>query len=99
MTAIISDDVTSTLQYLGLLRYVNGTHVLFAPPDLVDELIRKYVRNMHTSRHVIITMSGRVQPQKEPLVDPSKLHWAPLVQDVKRDKWSFRSKVPYDETV
>lgn len=43
MTAIVSDDIIATLQYIGILRYVNGTHVAFAPPDLLEELIRKYV--------------------------------------------------------
>lgn len=43
MTAIVSEDVIGTLQSLGLLRYVNGAHVIYAPPDLVEELIRKYV--------------------------------------------------------
>lgn len=29
-----------------------------------------------------------------PTVDPAMLHWAPLITDVKRDKWSIHSKVP-----
>lgn len=31
-------------------------------------------------------------PVKPPLVDPSLIHWAPLITDVKRDKWSIKSK-------
>jgi len=31
-------------------------------------------------------------PVKGPRVDLNKLHWAPLIVDVKRDKWSVRSK-------
>lgn len=32
-------------------------------------------------------------PIKPPVVDPTKLHWAPLVTDVKQDKWSFAAKI------
>lgn len=32
--------------------------------------------------------------KQPPTVDPAMLHWAPLITDVKRDKWSIHSKVP-----
>jgi hypothetical protein len=31
-------------------------------------------------------------PIKPPVVDPTKIHWAPLVTDIKNDKWSFAAK-------
>jgi histone acetyltransferase MYST1 len=31
-------------------------------------------------------------PVKEPLIDPSRLHWTPFLTDVKRDKFSIHSK-------
>jgi histone acetyltransferase MYST1 len=33
-------------------------------------------------------------PVKEPLIDPSRLHWTPFLTDVKRDKFSIHSKKP-----
>ena len=72
-TSIMSDDIVATLQYLGLIKYVNGTYILCSPPDMIAELLKKY-------------------PDKGAVVNPDKLHWAPLVTDVKRDKFSIRSK-------
>jgi len=37
---------------------------------------------------------AKVHPVKEPRVDPSKLHWTPYINDVKRDKFSISSKKP-----
>jgi hypothetical protein len=31
-------------------------------------------------------------PIKPPVVDSTKIHWAPLVTDIKNDKWSFAAK-------
>lgn len=31
--------------------------------------------------------------KKGPVVDPSKLHWAPYPITVKRDKWTIRAKL------
>ncbi|CAM9369198.1 unnamed protein product, partial [Phaeothamnion confervicola] len=73
-TSFKTEDVLATLNHLNLLKYVNGQYLIAAPPELIDELSKKY-------------------PIKEPVVDPSLLHWAPLlVGDGKRDKWSFRAK-------
>lgn len=42
LTSIISDDVLATLQLLGLLRNVNGNHVIYALPEEIDALMIKY---------------------------------------------------------
>jgi histone acetyltransferase MYST1 len=36
-TSIKPDDVISTLQHLGLIRYITGSHVLAAPPETVEK--------------------------------------------------------------
>ena len=35
---------------------------------------------------------AKQHPMKEPRVDPSKLHWTPYINDVKKDKYSIGSK-------
>ena len=72
-TSILTEDIVSTLTWLGLLRYISGQYVFFIPPDCLDELSKKF-------------------PVKPPVVDPSLIHWAPLITDVKRDQWSIRGK-------
>lgn len=42
LTSISTDDTMATLQFLGLLRNVGGTHVIYAPPDVLDILMKKY---------------------------------------------------------
>ncbi len=42
LTSITTDDVLSTLQFLGLIRNVAGSHVIFAPPEALDSLMVKY---------------------------------------------------------
>lgn len=37
---------------------------------------------------------AKKHPVKEPRVDPTKLHWTPYINDVKRDKFSISSKKP-----
>ena len=59
-TSIMSEDIINTLQFLNLIKYVNGTYILCSPPDMIHELLKKY-------------------PDKGPVVDADKLHWAPLV--------------------
>jgi histone acetyltransferase MYST1 len=41
-TSIMSDDVMNTLQYLGLLRYQTGGHVIVTARELLDALAVKY---------------------------------------------------------
>lgn len=82
-TSIFSDDIVSTLQLLGLLRYneAEDAHYIYAPLAVIDTLQQQY-------------------PDNALLVDPDKLHWAPLyVTDPKKDKWSFKSKLNKATTV
>mmetsp|Transcript_8922 Transcript_8922/g.9801 ORF Transcript_8922/g.9801 Transcript_8922/m.9801 type:complete len:127 (-) Transcript_8922:586-966(-) len=37
---------------------------------------------------------AKKHPVKNPIVDPTKLHWTMFVTDVKRDKFSIHSKKP-----
>lgn len=70
-TSIKTDDIISTLQYLGILRYVygKGDYIIYAEPELLDKCTAKTPRG--------------------PIVNPEKLHWAPLQLDLKRDKWTL----------
>jgi len=40
-TSITSDDIVKTLQYLNLIKYWNGNHVISISPELVDEKLKK----------------------------------------------------------
>ena len=72
--SIRTEDIISTMQMLGFIKYWDGSHIISIPPEeLLEAKIQKRV--------------GR-----GPHVDPERLHWAPLITDVKRDKWSIRSK-------
>lgn len=42
LTSIVTEDVTATLQHLNLLRNINGTYIVWAPPAVIDELMKKY---------------------------------------------------------
>mmetsp|Transcript_3368 Transcript_3368/g.5276 ORF Transcript_3368/g.5276 Transcript_3368/m.5276 type:complete len:488 (-) Transcript_3368:67-1530(-) len=42
LTSIVSEDIISTLQHLNLLRNISGTYIIYAPPNLIDELMEKY---------------------------------------------------------
>jgi histone acetyltransferase MYST1 len=44
-TSILVEDVTATLQMLGLLQCNNGVYSIYAPVELLDELIQKYPAN------------------------------------------------------
>lgn len=42
MTSIVAEDVTATLQHLNLLRNINGNYIIWSPPDVIEELMKKY---------------------------------------------------------
>ncbi len=42
MTSIISDDIIATLTSLGILQCINGNHIIYAPKDILEELLIKY---------------------------------------------------------
>lgn len=41
LTCIKPDDIIYTLQYLGLIQYQKGQHVLVTPPDKLDQCLRE----------------------------------------------------------
>jgi hypothetical protein len=103
-TSILSDDVVSALQHLGLLKYLFNSYALVVPPDLLADLAKRH----HAAGPAAGPAAGlapvgaaggggRDLPKadlREPLVDPDKLHWAPLVGHfVGKDKWSIKAKV------
>jgi histone acetyltransferase MYST1 len=42
MTSIVTEDVVQTLNFLGLLQYNNGKYTIYAPPQLIEDLLIKY---------------------------------------------------------
>ena len=108
MTSITLEDIRATLQHLGLIRYINGSHVICVAPELVDAKWKRLVRVglafawAHLSPTGAHTNSWRAGPlalphaqnaKKGPIVDPTKLYWAPLRLMRKRDKWLIRAKL------
>ncbi len=77
LTSFVMDDITTTLQNLGLLKSLPSGHVIICDKNKIATLRGKY-------------------PIREPCVDPSKLHWAPLVADRKAgdQKFYIRNKRP-----
>ena len=47
ITSILSDDIIAIFQTLGLLQYVDGEHFIYAPVEVLDELMIKYPMNGH----------------------------------------------------
>ena len=71
MTSILVEDVAATLHMLGLLQYVNGSYILYAPPHMINELMGKYPA----------TSGVQLDPEKlvwAPLyvTDPKKDKWS-----------------------
>ncbi len=42
MTSITTEDITATLQHLNLLRNMSGTYIIWASPQMINELMVKY---------------------------------------------------------
>ena len=82
MTSIVSEDVINALQFLGLLKYFNGSHIVVAPPQVLDELLKKYPakglqvdpERLHWSPYV--TPEGKADKwnisAKKPITDSDK---------------------------
>eukprot|EP01029_Cantina_marsupialis_P021006 TRINITY_DN49887_c0_g1_i1.p1 TRINITY_DN49887_c0_g1~~TRINITY_DN49887_c0_g1_i1.p1 ORF type:complete len:410 (+),score=72.93 TRINITY_DN49887_c0_g1_i1:128-1357(+) len=49
MTSIKPDDVVATLQYLQLLKYCNGQHIISIPQSLLQEHLKKYPKKKRKS--------------------------------------------------
>eukprot|EP01138_Halocafeteria_seosinensis_P001521 gb/GECG01001559.1/.p1 GENE.gb/GECG01001559.1/~~gb/GECG01001559.1/.p1 ORF type:complete len:492 (+),score=82.52 gb/GECG01001559.1/:1-1476(+) len=75
-TSIKAEDIEDTLRKEGLLKYVNGQHIICATSELIEE------------------KRQRLNAKKGPVVDPSKIRWAPhpIPIPAKKDKWSLKSK-------
>ncbi len=73
LTSFVADDITTTLQTLGLLKTLPGGYVLMRDENKFAALRKKF-------------------PIRGPHVDPSKLHWAPLVADRKAGDQKFYVK-------
>ena len=42
MTSIVTEDVIATLQHLHLLRNINGNYIIFSPPNVIEDMMKKY---------------------------------------------------------
>lgn len=67
-TALHPSDIVSTLQYLGILKYWKGKHVILRATDLFDDYEKKVA----------------ARPPEYQEIDPSCLSWVPpTAQDAK----------------
>lgn len=97
-----TDDIVTTLQYLGLLRYMDGSYMIVLSDDLLHERLEVKVRaagrpsHVHRMRTSALTAHGVLGAQKPkgPVVDKSRLRWAPFRDpSVKEDKWRLSAVV------
>jgi histone acetyltransferase MYST1 len=83
MTSIVSEDIVSTLRHHGLIRYVNGQHVICADPRIIEERFQK--------------LSKKTGPLVDPAFLHWAPLPPPL--SIRRDRWALRSKLrPHDDT-
>jgi len=75
-TSIRPHDIITTLRHMGLITQLKNTTVINISKAMLQEHTRKEASKK----------KNRI------LIDFSRLHWTPLLVDVKRDKWSLRSK-------
>ncbi|KAK3733941.1 hypothetical protein QZH41_009599 [Actinostola sp. cb2023] len=67
-TAIHPNDIVSTLQYLGILKYWKGKHVVLRSKELIDEYSQKVAS----------------RPSNYQEIDPACLRWIPpIIADIK----------------
>lgn len=99
MTSILSDDIVSTLTYLGILRTVPKKANVTATTSLPQSHTGGGPSGVETTAYicapieVLKTMIVKY-PQKGLIVNPEHLHWAPLyVADQKKDRWSQYAKL------
>jgi histone acetyltransferase MYST2 len=60
-TAITPNDIVSTFQTLGMLKYWKGRHLVLRRQDLIDEFLEKQKK----------------RPKSFPSIDPASLKWTP----------------------
>lgn len=76
-TSIKQEDVLSTLQHLGLIRYINGSHIIAAVPEIVE---KEYQRLNSKPGPVVDPARIHWAPPRD------------LPPGVKKDKWLISSK-------
>jgi histone acetyltransferase MYST1 len=67
MTAIKTEDIISTLQSLGLIKYWKGQHIISVTPKVIEEHLKSTKRK-----------GGGGGGEKKVLVDAKLLHWTPM---------------------
>jgi len=70
-TSIKTEDVVSTLQHLGLIRYITGAHVVAAPPDAVE---KEFARLNAKAGPVVDPARLHWAPYRDPAIKRDK--WA-----------------------
>ena len=68
--------------------------------DVVSTLQHLNIAKYWNGQHVLSVSNDTIQEElakfkgkRGPRVDAGKVHWAPLVVDMKRDKWSLKAKI------
>jgi hypothetical protein len=69
LTSIKTEDVLSTLQHLGLIRYITGAHVIAAPYDMVE---KEYQRLNSKPGPVVDPARIHWAPHKDPNIKKDK---------------------------
>lgn len=96
MTSITPDDIVHTLQYHGLVKLRDDDDDHGHRDADVDSFCGRYVNTQYvlcTDPRLIEATYQKYNKKEGPVVDPTKLHWAPLPVPVKKDEFSIRSKL------
>lgn len=96
-TSIIAEDIIFTLN-VSLSCFLHSKILLFmsillnSPSQMLGLL--KFINGVYfiTAERTMLEKLAKKHPVKEPKVDPSKLHWTPYLNGVKKDKFSIHSK-------
>ncbi len=78
---INSYDIVSTLQYLGMIKYWRGQHVILKKEDLIEEYLRK----------------SRNRPKGRQQIYPSALRWKPYEPTAKERRHAEKIKKNQEE--
>ena len=68
-TSIKPEDILSTLQHMGLIRYITGQHVIAAPPDTVE---REFARQNSKPGPVVDPARLHWAPYRDPAIKRDK---------------------------
>lgn len=93
-TSILAEDVVSTLSMLGLLQKstipADDGYIIYAPPDLIDELLKKYPENKYT------VDPDRIHWISPYPIDPKKDKWS--MYTLKNSASSFEKQLSLTAT-